>query len=112
MRGGGWGWGSCISLKREPLYVTTRNYCKRSLTIQRVVGTILGEIISIALVLLVNNSLAMSTTGYVYAVCFLLLVFVAMSVRALSYSIFIILLTPAMILLSNIISAAGWKVGS
>ncbi|MCL6752092.1 FUSC family protein [Nostoc sp. CCCryo 231-06] len=73
-------------------------------TVQRVVGTILGGIIGIALVLLVKNSLAI-------AVCFLLLVFVAMSVRSLSYSLFIILLTPAIILLLNIISAGGWQVG-
>ncbi|MCC5660907.1 FUSC family protein [Nostoc sp. XA010] len=73
-------------------------------TVQRVVGTILGAIIGIALVLLVKNSFAI-------AVCFLLLVFVAMSVRSLSYSLFIILLTPAIILLLNIISSGGWKVG-
>ncbi|MEH2127257.1 FUSC family protein [Nostoc sp.] len=73
-------------------------------TVQRVVGTILGGIIGIALVLLVKNSLAS-------AVCFLLLVFVAMSVRSLSYSLFTILLTPAIILLLNIISAGGWEVG-
>lgn len=73
-------------------------------TVQRVVGTVLGGIIGIALVLLVKNSLAS-------AVCFLLLVFIAMSVRSLSYSLFIILLTPAIILLLNIISAGGWKVG-
>jgi len=80
-------------------------------TVQRVVGTILGGIIGIALVLLVKNQLAMSMTGYAYAVCFLLLVFVAMSVRSLSYSLFTILLTPAIILLLNIISAGGWKIG-
>ncbi|HYX14453.1 MAG TPA: FUSC family protein, partial [Nostoc sp.] len=80
-------------------------------TVQRVVGTVLGGIIGIALVLLIKNSLAISMTGYAYAVCFLLLVFVAMSVRSLSYSLFIILLTPAIILLLNIINAGGWKVG-
>jgi uncharacterized membrane protein YccC len=73
-------------------------------TVQRVVGTILGGIIGIILILLVKNPLAI-------AVCFLLLVFVAMSVRSLSYSIFIILLTPAIILLLNLISAGGWQVG-
>ncbi|MEH1838873.1 MAG: FUSC family protein [Nostoc sp.] len=73
-------------------------------TVQRVVGTILGGIIGIGLILLVKNSLAS-------AACFLLLVFIAMSVRSLSYSIFIVLLTPAIILLLNIISAGGWKVG-
>ncbi|MEH1836692.1 MAG: FUSC family membrane protein [Nostoc sp.] len=73
-------------------------------TVQRVIGTILGGIIGMTLVLLVKNSLAI-------AVCFLLLVFVAMSVRSLSYSIFTILLTSAIILLLNIISAGGWRVG-
>ncbi|MEH2071143.1 MAG: FUSC family protein [Nostoc sp.] len=73
-------------------------------TVQRVIGTILGGIISITLLLLVKNQLAI-------AVCFLLLVFTAMSVRALSYSIFIILLTPAIILLLNLISAGDWKIG-
>ena len=73
-------------------------------TVQRVIGTILGGIIGITLILLVKNQLAI-------AVCFLLLVFVAMSVRSLSYSIFTILLTSAIILLLNIISAGGWKVG-
>ncbi|GAA6619514.1 FUSC family protein [Scytonema sp. NUACC26] len=73
-------------------------------TVQRVIGTILGGIIGITLVLLIKNPLAI-------AVCFLLLVFTAMSVRSLSYSIFTILLTPAIILLLNLISAGGWKVG-
>ncbi|MCW5316962.1 hypothetical protein GTQ43_25040 [Nostoc sp. KVJ3] len=80
-------------------------------TVQRVIGTVLGGIIGITLVLLLKNPLAMSTTGYTYAICFLSLVFVAMSVRSLSYSIFIILLTPAIILLLNVISAGGWEVG-
>ncbi|QDL08517.1 hypothetical protein DP113_11915 [Brasilonema octagenarum UFV-E1] len=73
-------------------------------TVQRVIGTILGGIIGIILILLVKNSLAI-------ALCFLLLVFTAMSVRPLSYSIFTILLTPAIILLLNLISAGGWQVG-
>ncbi|MEH1793480.1 FUSC family protein [Nostoc sp.] len=73
-------------------------------TVQRVIGTIFGGIIGITLVLLLKNTLAI-------AVCFLLLVFVAMAVRSLSYSIFIILLTPAIILLLNLISGGGWEVG-
>ncbi len=73
-------------------------------TLQRVIGTILGGIIGIILVLLIKNQVAI-------AVCLLMLVFVAMSVRSLSYSIFIILLTPAIILLLNIINAGDWKVG-
>ncbi|OYD89295.1 hypothetical protein CDG77_19190 [Nostoc sp. 'Peltigera membranacea cyanobiont' 213] len=73
-------------------------------TVQRVIGTILGGIIGISLILLLKNTLAI-------AVCFLLLVFVAMAVRSLSYSIFIILLTPAIILLLNLISEGGWEIG-
>lgn len=73
-------------------------------TVQRVFGSIFGGIIGITLVLLLKNTLAI-------AVCFLLLVFVAMAVRSLSYSIFIILLTPAIILLLNLISGGGWEVG-
>ncbi|KAF3886966.1 MULTISPECIES: FUSC family protein [Nostocales] len=73
-------------------------------TVQRVIGTILGGIIGMALVLLIKNPLAI-------AVCFLVLVFAAMSVRALSYSLFITLLTPAIVVLLNVISAGGWKVG-
>ncbi|MBD2445605.1 FUSC family protein [Nostoc sp. FACHB-152] len=73
-------------------------------TVQRVIGTILGGIIGIILILLVNNQTAI-------ALCLLLLVFIAMSVRALSYSLFTILLTPAIILLLNLISTSGWQVG-
>ncbi len=73
-------------------------------TLQRVIATIFGAIIGIILVLLVKNTLGI-------AICFLLLVFVAMSVRSLSYSIFTLLLTPAIILLLNILSISGWQVG-
>ncbi|MBU7582879.1 MAG: FUSC family protein [Nostoc sp. TH1S01] len=73
-------------------------------TVQRVIGTILGGIMGILLILLVQNQIAI-------AVCLLLLVFIAMSVRPLSYSLFTILLTPAIILLLNLISAGGWQVG-
>ncbi|MBD2495569.1 FUSC family protein [Nostoc sp. FACHB-280] len=73
-------------------------------TVQRVIGTILGGMMGIVLILLVQNQ-------YAIAVCLLLLVFIAMSVRPLSYSLFTILLTPAIILLLNLISAGGWQVG-
>lgn len=73
-------------------------------TVQRVIGTILGGIIGIVLVLFVKNQAAI-------ALCLLLLVFIAMAMRTLSYSIFTILLTPAIILLLNLISAGGWQVG-
>jgi uncharacterized membrane protein YccC len=73
-------------------------------TVQRVLGTFLGGIIGIALVVLIKNPLAI-------AVCILLLIFTAMSMRSLSYSIFTILLTPVIILLLNVLSAGGWKIG-
>ncbi|MBD2438297.1 FUSC family protein [Nostoc sp. FACHB-110] len=73
-------------------------------TVQRVIGTILGGLIGIGLIFLIKNSTAI-------ACCLLLLVFMAMSVRPLSYSLFTILLTPAIILLLNLISAGGWQVG-
>ncbi|BAY27417.1 hypothetical protein NIES2100_72410 [Calothrix sp. NIES-2100] len=73
-------------------------------TVQRVLGTFLGGIIGITLVVLIKNPIAI-------AVCILLLMFTAMSVRSLSYSIFIILLTPVIILLLNVISADGWQIG-
>ncbi|AFY42665.1 FUSC family protein [Nostoc sp. PCC 7107] len=73
-------------------------------TVQRVIGTILGGIMGIVLILLVKNQSAI-------AFCLLLLVFIAMSVRPLSYSIFTLLLTPAIILLLNLMSADGWQVG-
>ncbi|MBE9209591.1 FUSC family protein [Nostoc sp. LEGE 06077] len=73
-------------------------------TVQRVIGSILGGMMGIVLILLVQNQSAI-------ALCLLLLVFIAMSVRPLSYSIFTLLLTPAIILLLNLISAGGWQVG-
>ncbi|MEA5574377.1 FUSC family protein [Calothrix sp. UHCC 0171] len=75
-----------------------------STTVQRLIATIFGGIIGIVLILLVKNTLGI-------AVCFLLLVFMAMSMRSLSYSIFTLLLTPAIILLLNMISASGWQIG-
>ncbi|MDZ7959604.1 MAG: FUSC family protein [Aulosira sp. DedQUE10] len=73
-------------------------------TVQRVIGTMIGSIIGITLIVLIHNHLAI-------AVCLLLLVFIAMSVRSLSYSVFITLLTPAILLLLNMINAGGWQVG-
>ncbi|QIR35782.1 hypothetical protein HCG51_02785 [Tolypothrix sp. PCC 7910] len=73
-------------------------------TIQRVISTIVGSIIGITLILLIHNQWAI-------AFSLLLLVFTAMSVRSLSYTVFITLLTPAIILLLNMINAGGWQVG-
>ncbi|MEG4343739.1 FUSC family membrane protein [Microcoleus sp. A003_D6] len=74
-------------------------------TVQRVVGTTLGGIVGIALVVLIHNPLAI-------LVCILILLVTAMSVRSLSYGIFITLLTPIVILLLNVTSQGGWEIGA
>ncbi|WP_338022921.1 FUSC family protein [Argonema galeatum] len=57
------------------------------------------------LVTLIHNPLAI-------LVCILLLIVAAMSVRPLSYGIFITLLTPVVILLLNVTSKGGWEIGA
>ena len=71
---------------------------------QRVLGTVVGGIVGIALVNFIHG---FGATTF----CILLLMFVAMSLRALSYSVFITLFTPAIILLLNAIGSGGWEVG-
>lgn len=73
-------------------------------TLQRVLGTVLGGIIGIAIVTLIHNSWAIGG-------CLLLLIVTAMAVRPLSFSLFITLLTPAIILLVNMTSNGGWQIG-
>lgn len=74
-------------------------------TVQRVVGSTLGGIIGIALIALIHNPL-------VILACILVLLVTAMSVRSLSYGIFITLLTPIIILLLNVTSQGGWEIGA
>ena len=71
---------------------------------QRVLGTVVGGTIGIVLVNFIHSFGANT-------LCILLLMFAAMSLRALSYSIFITLFTPAIILLLNAIGGGGWEVG-
>jgi uncharacterized membrane protein YccC len=73
-------------------------------TLQRVLGTVLGGIIGIAIVTLIHNSWAIGG-------CLLLLIVTAVAVRPLSYSLFTTLLTPAIILLVNVTSQGGWQIG-
>jgi uncharacterized membrane protein YccC len=73
-------------------------------TLQRVLGTVLGGIIGIAIVTLIHNS-------WVIGGCLLLLIVTAVAVRPLSFSLFITLLTPAIILLVNVTSHGGWQIG-
>ncbi len=74
-------------------------------TMQRVLGTTLGGIIGIALVVLIHNPVAI-------LMCILVLVVAAVSVRTLSYGIFITLLTPVVVLLLNVTSKGGWEIGA
>lgn len=73
-------------------------------TLQRVLGTILGGVIGIAIVTLIHNSWAIGG-------CLLLLIVAAVAVRPLSFSLFVTLLTPAIVLLLNVTSQAGWQIG-
>ena len=73
-------------------------------TIQRVLGTLLGGVIGIALLILVHNPWLIG--GWILA-----LLAIAVAVRPLSFSLFVTLLTPAIILLLNVTSHGGWQVG-
>jgi uncharacterized membrane protein YccC len=73
-------------------------------TIQRVLGTLIGGAIGIALLMLIHNPWLMG--GWVLA-----LLAIAVAVRPLSFSLFVTLLTPAIILLLNVTSHGGWQVG-
>ncbi|HEY9607724.1 FUSC family protein, partial [Allocoleopsis sp.] len=73
-------------------------------TLQRVLGTVLGGIIGIAIVTLIHNSWAIGG-------CLLLIIVTAVAVRPLSFSLFTTLFTPAIILLVNVTSHGGWQIG-
>ncbi|HTL88522.1 MAG TPA: FUSC family protein [Leptolyngbya sp.] len=72
--------------------------------IQRVLGTVFGGVIGIAIVMLIHNP-------WIIGGCLLLLITLAMVVRPLSASLFILLLTPAIIVLLNALSQDGWEIG-
>jgi uncharacterized membrane protein YccC len=72
--------------------------------LQRVIGTVIGGVIGIAIVSLIHNS-------WVISICLLLLIMSAMAVQPLSIILFITLLTPAIILLLNATSQGGWEIG-
>jgi uncharacterized membrane protein YccC len=71
---------------------------------QRVLGTVLGGFIGIAIVTLIYST-------WVIVACLLLLIVIAVAVRPLSFSLFSMLLTPAIILLLNVTSQGGWQIG-
>jgi uncharacterized membrane protein YccC len=71
---------------------------------QRVLGTVLGGFIGIAIVTLIHST-------WVIVACLLLLIVIAVAVRPLSFSLFSMLLTPAIILLLNVTSQGGWQIG-
>ena len=74
------------------------------ITSQRVFGTCIGGVIGIGLVMLIHNAV-------VITLLILLLMFAAMSLRPLSYSFFLTLLTPVIILLLNAMGSGSWEVG-
>jgi uncharacterized membrane protein YccC len=71
---------------------------------QRVLGTVLGGGVGIAIMTLTHNA-------WVITGCLLLLIMMAVAVRSLSFSLFSMLLTPAIILLLNVTSQGGWQIG-
>jgi uncharacterized membrane protein YccC len=73
-------------------------------TVQRLFGSVIGGIIGIILVALVHNRFAI-------AVCLMVLVVAAWSMRPLSNLIFTTLLTPVIILLLSLTGAGGWNIG-
>ena len=73
-------------------------------TVQRVLGTTLGGLIGIAIVVQIHQPLLIGA-------CLLVLLVAAMAVRPLSYSLFILLLTPVVILLLNVTGRGGWEIG-
>lgn len=73
-------------------------------TVQRIMGTVFGGIIGIALVVLIHNKLAI-------AVCCGVLIVAAWSMRSLNYTIFVTLQTPIIILLLNTTGGGGWNIG-
>lgn len=73
-------------------------------TSERVLGTVFGGIIGIAIVTLIHNT-------WIIGGCLLLLIMLAVAVRPLSFSLFAMLLTPAIILLLNVTSHSGWQIG-
>lgn len=75
------------------------------MTLQRVLGTVLGGTIGIAIVTLIHNA-------WLIGGCLLLLIMTAVAVRPLSFSLFVTLLTPAIILLLNMTSHGGWEIGA
>ena len=71
---------------------------------QRALGTVVGGILGIVLVMMIHNSLAI-------ALLILLMMFAAVSLRPLSYSLFVAMLTPAIVLLFGATSMGNWEVG-
>ena len=73
-------------------------------TVQRVLGTFVGGMIGIGLAVLIHNPVEI-------ALSILLLMFTAVSLRSISYSLFITLLTPVIILLLNTLGIGNWQLG-
>lgn len=67
-------------------------------------GTFVGGVVGIILVTLIHNSLAVTSLIF-------LLMFAATSLRPLSYSFFVTLLTPVIILLFSITGMGNWEIG-
>lgn len=72
--------------------------------VQRVVGTFLGGLVAIALASLIQNPVML-------LLCLAVLAFIAFAVRPLNYGLFVIVLTPLIMVLLNLTGAGNWKLG-
>ncbi len=73
-------------------------------TRQRVLGTFLGGVAGIVLVSLIHST-------WIIAPLTIILMFAAIALRPLSYSLFVTILTPVIILLFSLIGMGDWEVG-
>ena len=71
---------------------------------QRVLGTLAGGVAGIVLVSLIHSA-------WIVTPLILILMFSAIALRPLSYSLFVTLLTPVIILLFSLIGMGDWEVG-
>ena len=74
-----------------------------TIVIQRIVGTILGGLIAVILGTFIHDQIAL-------LFCAGLLAFAAYSLRPLNYSLFVLALTPMVVLILNISSIGDWRI--
>ena len=72
--------------------------------VQRVGGTILGGVVALLLASLIHNHVLLLGSMFVLTV-------IAFALKPLNYGLYVLLLTPLIILLLNITNAGNWEIG-